>query len=102
MVSYIFIYMNLKFTETELITLIETIIDDMELEISDELDVETELDEQGDGGGTGVSGDGGGVGTAVMTPWNSNIARGVANQVGVSVNNSTEKGIGRGKANPLW
>ena len=82
--------MKFKFTETELITLIETIIEDMELEMSDELDMETELDEQG------------GVGTAVMTPWNSNIARGVANQVGVSVNNSTEKGIGRGKANPLW
>jgi hypothetical protein len=92
--------MNIRLTQKELISLIETVIDDLEFE--DELDVETELDEQGDGGGTGVSDDGGGAGTAVMTPWSTNIARGVANQVGVSVNNSTEKLIGRGKANPLW
>ena len=94
--------MNIRFTETELISLIESVIDDLELEEDEELDEETELEEQGDGGGTGVSADGGGVGTAVMTPWATNIARGVANQIGVSVNNSTEKAIGRGKANPLW
>ena len=92
--------MNIKLTQKELITLIETVID--ELDFEEELDVETELDEQGDGAGTGVSDDGGGAGTAIMTPWSSNIARGVANQLGVSVNNSTEKAIGRGKANPLW
>ena len=96
--------MIVRLTQKELISLIESIIHDLKFDkgFEEELEAETELDEQGDGAGTGVSGDGGGVGTAVMTPWNTNLARGVANQVGVSVNNSTEKLIGRGKANPLW
>ena len=59
---------------------------------------ESELGEQE----SGTSDAGQGVGTSVMGTWDSGLARGVANQIGVSIGSSTEKSITRGKANPLW
>ncbi len=85
--------MKVKLTEKELIDLISEIILSMESE-----DNESELGEQE----SGTSGAGEGTGTAAMTKWESGVARGVANQIGVTVDQSGYTAIGRGKANPIW
>tara|TARA_R100001377_G_C3108116_1_gene81545 strand:+ start:235 stop:525 length:291 start_codon:yes stop_codon:yes gene_type:complete len=96
--------MNVKLTQNELIDLIVDILTNLELESEGEtvsfhkLGDESELGEQE----SGTSDAGQGVGTSVMGTWDSGLARGVANQIGVSVGSSTEKSITRGKANPLW
>ena len=96
--------MNVKLTQTELIELIVNILTQLELDTDSEtvsfyrLDNESELGEQE----SGTSSAGESVGTAAMTTWESVFARGVANQVGVTVNQSGYSALGRGKANPLW
>ena len=97
--------MNVKLTQNELIDLIVDVLTNLELESEGEpvnfyrLSDESELGEQEE---SGTSDAGEGVGTAVMGSWETGLARGVANQVGVSIGASTEKAITRGKANPLW
>mgnify|MGYP003630432291 CR=1 FL=1 len=96
--------MNVKLTQNELVDLIVDILTDLELESEGEtvsfhkLGDESELGEQE----AGTSDDGAGVGTSVMGAWETGLARGVANQVGVSIAASTPHSITRGKANPLW
>jgi|TARA_R110000744_G_scaffold207986_2_gene326692 hypothetical protein len=96
--------MNVKLTQNELVDLIVDILTNLELESEGEtvsfhkLGDESELGEQE----SGTSDAGQGVGTSVMGTWDSGLARGVANQIGVSIGSSTEKSITRGKANPLW
>ena len=100
--------MKVNLTEKELIDLITEILTQINLE-SDGQNVNfyklsdgSELDEQDDGGESGTSSAGEGTGTAAMMKWESGVARGVANQVGVTVDQSTYTAIGRGKANPVW
>ena len=96
--------MNVKLTQNELVDLIVDILTNLELESEGEtvsfhkLGDESELGEQE----SGTSDAGQGVGTSVMGTWDSGLARGAANQIGVSIGSSTEKSITRGKANPLW
>ena len=96
--------MNIKLTKKELVDLIVDILTGLELESEGQpvsfykLNDESELGEQE----AGTSDAGEGVGTSVMGTWETGLARGVANQVGVSIGASTEKAITRGKANPLW
>ena len=100
--------MNIKLTQKELIDLIIDVLTTVKFDSEGKeigfyrLNGNTEIGEQDDGGGAGTSADGGGVGTAAMGAWESGVARGVANQIGVSIGNSGEKGTVRGKANPLW
>ena len=94
--------MRIKLTEKELIDLISDILTKAEFQSNNgkvnfyKLEDESELDEQEDGTS------GAGVGTAAMTKWETGIARGVANQIAVSIGMSGYAGLGRGKANPLW
>ena len=96
--------MNVKLTKKELVDLIVDILTNLELEAEGEsvsfykLGDEAELGEQE----AGTSDAGEGVGTSVMGTWETGLARGVANQVGVSIDASTPHAITRGKANPLW
>jgi len=96
--------MRIKLTEKELIDLISDILTKAEFKSNNgkvnfyKLEDESELGEQEDG----TSGAGEGVGTAAMTKWETGIARGVANQIAVSIGMSGYAGLGRGKANPLW
>ena len=74
--------------------------DSMDPEDDYEMELNYELGEQDDGGGTGESDDGGGAGTASMGVWDSGVARGIANQIA-----NTKWGDSyqpsRGKGNPL-
>jgi|TARA_R110000744_G_scaffold118991_3_gene222091 hypothetical protein len=96
--------MNVKLSETELINLISDILIKVKFNTGKDevgfykLDGESELGEQE----SGTSSAGEGVGTAAMTNWESGVARGVGNQVAVSVNQSGYSALGRGKGNPLW
>jgi|TARA_B100001094_G_C18170104_1_gene794564 hypothetical protein len=96
--------MNVKLSETELIDLITDILTQVKFNSGEDevgfyrLDGESELGEQE----SGTSSAGEGTGTAAMTNWESGVARGVANQVGVTVNQSGYSALGRGKGNPLW
>ena len=100
--------MKVNLTETELIDLITEILTQINLESDGHnvsfynLEGESELDEQDDGGEAGTSSAGEGTGTAAMMKWESGIARGVANQIGVTVDQAGYTTIGRGKANPVW
>ena len=73
------------------------------MDSSDEynMDLDYELGEQTDGGGTGESDDGGGAGTASMGIWDSGVARGVANQI-ANTKWADSSDVTRGKANPKW
>ena len=86
--------MKVKLTEKELIDLITDIVNRVGLK----MDNESELGEQE----AGTSSAGEGTGTAAMTKWESGIARGVGNQIGVTMDQSGYTAIGRGKANPVW
>jgi|TARA_R110002012_G_scaffold98835_1_gene236514 hypothetical protein len=86
--------MKVKLTEKELIDLITDIVNRVGLKT----DNESELGEQE----AGTSSAGEGTGTAAMTKWESGIARGVGNQIGVTMDQSGYTAIGRGKANPVW
>jgi len=96
--------MNVKLSETELIDLISNILTRVKFDTEEgdvgfyKLDGESELGEQE----SGTSSAGEGTGTAVMGKWEGGVARGVANQVGVTVNQSGYSALGRGKGNPLW
>lgn len=96
--------MNVKLSETELIDLISDILTQVKFNSGEDevefyrLDGESELGEQE----SGTSSAGEGTGTAAMTKWESGEARGVGNQVGVTVNQSGYSALGRGKGNPLW
>jgi hypothetical protein len=95
--------MLIRLKESDLINIIKRTIAETEYEEDElELDEDEELEEQDDGGGAGTSSAGEGAGTAAMGIWQSGVARGVANQVGVTSQSSGYAGIGRGKANPLW
>tara|TARA_Y100000034_G_C6849919_1_gene385478 strand:+ start:429 stop:725 length:297 start_codon:yes stop_codon:yes gene_type:complete len=98
--------MKVKLTEKELIDLITDILTQIDFESDGQnvnfhkLDDESELDEQNTESGTSSAGEG--TGTAAMMKWESGVARGVANQIGVTVDQSGYTAIGRGKANPVW
>tara|TARA_R110000744_G_scaffold70464_3_gene142477 strand:+ start:1157 stop:1447 length:291 start_codon:yes stop_codon:yes gene_type:complete len=96
--------MKVKLTQKELVDLISNILTQIDFE-SDGQEVnfyklgdESEIDEQE----SGTSSAGEGTGTAAMTKWESGVARGVGNQVGVTTNMSGYMALGRGKGNPLW
>ena len=99
--------MKIKLTEKELIDLITDILTQIDFESDDQtvsfykLGDESEIDEQ-DGSESGTSSAGEGTGTAAMMKWESGVARGVANQVGVTTGMSGYQALGRGKGNPLW
>lgn len=99
--------MNVKLTEKELIDLITDILTQIDFENDGKvisfykLGDESELGEQ-DAAEAGTSSAGEGTGTAAMFKWESGVARGVANQIGVTADQSGYTAIGRGKANPLW
>ena len=100
--------MKVNLTEKELINLITDILTQVTLESDGQnvnfykLSDESELGEQDDGGEAGTSSAGEGTGTAAMMKWESGVARGVANQIGVTADQSAYTAIGRGKANPVW
>ena len=95
--------MLIRLKESDLINIIEKTISKTEYEEDElELDEDEELDEQDDGGEAGTSSAGQGAGTAAMGVWQSGVARGVANQVGVTTQSWGPAAISRGKANPLW
>lgn len=73
----------------------------MDPEYDYEMQLNYELGEQDDGGGTGESDDAAGAGTASMGVWDSGIARGIANQI---ANTKWQDSYqpSRGKANPLY
>ena len=99
--------MNVKLTQQELIDLISDILTQVDFESDDQtvnfykLGDESEIDEQ-DGAESGTSSAGEGTGTAAMTKWESGVARGVGNQVGVTTGMAGYQALGRGKGNPLW
>ena len=96
--------MKVKLTQKELIDLISNILTQIDFESDGQsvnfykLGDESEIDEQE----SGTSSAGEGTGTAAMTKWESGVARGVGNQVGVTTNMSGYMALGRGKGNPLW
>ena len=100
--------MVIKLKESDLIEIIRTTIDETEPDYKEddwdvsELDEDEELEEQDDGSEAGTSSAGQGAGTASMGVWQSGLARGVANQLGVTSQSSGYAAIGRGKGNPLW
>jgi len=99
--------MKVNLTEKELIDLITNILTQIDFESNGQnigfykLSDESELGEQ-DGAEAGTSSAGEGTGTAAMMKWESGVARGVANQIGVTSDQSAYTAIGRGKANPVW
>jgi hypothetical protein len=95
--------MLIRLKESDLTNIIKKTIEEVEYdEDALELDEDDELEEQDDGGEAGTSSAGQGAGTAAMGVWQSGLARGVANQLGVTSQSSGYAAIGRGKANPLW
>ena len=89
--------MKVKLTQTELIDLITDILTQIDFESDGQtinfykLGDESEIDEQDTESGTSSAGEG--TGTAAMFKWESGVARGVANQIGVTANQSGYSGF---------